>query len=289
MNGSPMVVIGGRAPQRRWGAGSLQELDHVPIVASVVKRAATATSADVDRRGGRRRVRRGAHAAPRPDVRRHPARRVRARVASTCPVGRRRRAAGRDPDPDAIAGGRRRSSPRRERPVLLAGGDVYWAHAEARAASRSRKRRGVPVFVNGMGRGHDPGRPRARVLARAVGRAEGSRPRARRGNAARLPARLRPLRRRAGRAPVRRAERGRARTPTSRRRPRAISPRRSPRWPTSARRPAGPRRLDREAPRRRERRSAPTRQPTLARRHARRSSRRASTASCGRGSIATRS
>ena len=33
-NGSPLVVLGGRAPQGRWGAGSLQELDHVPIVAS---------------------------------------------------------------------------------------------------------------------------------------------------------------------------------------------------------------------------------------------------------------
>src|SRR5262245_40217994 len=31
MNGSPVLVIGGRAPQARWGAGSLQELDHVPI------------------------------------------------------------------------------------------------------------------------------------------------------------------------------------------------------------------------------------------------------------------
>ena len=31
-NGSPLVVLGGRAPQGRWGAGSLQELDHVPIV-----------------------------------------------------------------------------------------------------------------------------------------------------------------------------------------------------------------------------------------------------------------
>jgi acetolactate synthase-1/2/3 large subunit len=40
-NGSPLVVIGGRAPQRRWGAGSLQELDHVPIVASLTKSAQT--------------------------------------------------------------------------------------------------------------------------------------------------------------------------------------------------------------------------------------------------------
>ena len=42
--GSPMLVIGGRAPQGRWGRGSLQELDHVPIVAPVTKTAATATT-----------------------------------------------------------------------------------------------------------------------------------------------------------------------------------------------------------------------------------------------------
>src|ERR1700719_2634008 len=34
-NGSPLVVLAGRAPQAQWGAGSLQELDHVPIVASL--------------------------------------------------------------------------------------------------------------------------------------------------------------------------------------------------------------------------------------------------------------
>ena len=32
-NGSPMVVLGGRAPAMRWGMGSLQEIDHVPFVA----------------------------------------------------------------------------------------------------------------------------------------------------------------------------------------------------------------------------------------------------------------
>src|SRR6516164_5082065 len=46
MNGSPVVVLGGRAPQARWGSGSLQELDHVPIVAPITKRAATATDAE---------------------------------------------------------------------------------------------------------------------------------------------------------------------------------------------------------------------------------------------------
>ena len=43
--GSPMLwVLGGRAPQGRWGRGSLQgNFDHVPIVAPVTKTAATAT------------------------------------------------------------------------------------------------------------------------------------------------------------------------------------------------------------------------------------------------------
>src|SRR5438270_9317965 len=43
-NGSPLVVLGGRAPQARWGAGSLQELDHVPIVSSITKLARTVTA-----------------------------------------------------------------------------------------------------------------------------------------------------------------------------------------------------------------------------------------------------
>src|SRR6201994_835464 len=29
-NHSPMLVLGGRAPQFRWGQGSLQEINHVP-------------------------------------------------------------------------------------------------------------------------------------------------------------------------------------------------------------------------------------------------------------------
>src|SRR2546429_2108988 len=40
-NHSPMLVLGGRAPQFRWGQGSLQEIDHVPFVGPLVKLAAT--------------------------------------------------------------------------------------------------------------------------------------------------------------------------------------------------------------------------------------------------------
>jgi acetolactate synthase I/II/III large subunit len=43
-NNSPMLALGGRAPQMRWGQGSLQEIDHVPFVAPLVKSARTATS-----------------------------------------------------------------------------------------------------------------------------------------------------------------------------------------------------------------------------------------------------
>ena len=44
-NGSPLVVMGGRAPELRWGSGSLQEMDAVPIVSSITKSAATVKDA----------------------------------------------------------------------------------------------------------------------------------------------------------------------------------------------------------------------------------------------------
>src|SRR5499427_10799814 len=40
-NDSPVLFIGGRAPVARWGMGSLQELNHLPLVASLTKSAAT--------------------------------------------------------------------------------------------------------------------------------------------------------------------------------------------------------------------------------------------------------
>src|SRR5215471_7572312 len=40
-NGSPLVVIGGRAPDYRWGSGSLQEIDHPVLLQAITKRAWT--------------------------------------------------------------------------------------------------------------------------------------------------------------------------------------------------------------------------------------------------------
>src|SRR6185369_3968807 len=40
-NFSPVTVLGGRAPEMRWGSGSLQEIDHLPFVSPLVKSAHT--------------------------------------------------------------------------------------------------------------------------------------------------------------------------------------------------------------------------------------------------------
>ncbi|HET8593426.1 MAG TPA: thiamine pyrophosphate-binding protein, partial [Solirubrobacterales bacterium] len=36
-DGVPLVTLGGRAPEMRWGAGSLQEIDHLPFMKPLVK------------------------------------------------------------------------------------------------------------------------------------------------------------------------------------------------------------------------------------------------------------
>src|SRR3954469_9764027 len=129
MNGSPVVVVAGRAPQARWGAGSLQELDHVPIVAPVTKRAATATSAEsiVTELDAACTAARTPHRGPTfVDI---PLDAFGSADVDVPPV---EDAAlrGDEPDPDAVARVRGLVE-RAARPVLMAGGDVYWAHAEA--------------------------------------------------------------------------------------------------------------------------------------------------------------
>src|SRR3954452_10246135 len=44
-NGSRVCVMGGRAPEMRWGSGSLQEIDHLPFVSPLVKSAETVKEA----------------------------------------------------------------------------------------------------------------------------------------------------------------------------------------------------------------------------------------------------
>jgi acetolactate synthase I/II/III large subunit len=152
-NGSPVVVLGGRAPQGRWGAGSLQELDHVPIVASITKDATTLT--DPAKAGA------VVHAAAALAVEPHrgpafvdfpldvfgPAAGDVPGVDS--PSGR-----GAEPDPEAVAHLATMVAAA-ERPAFVVGSDVYWAGAWAELAAAVEHLR-VPVFTNGLGRGTLP-------------------------------------------------------------------------------------------------------------------------------------
>ncbi len=149
-NHSPVLVLGGRAPAMRWGQGSLQEIDHVPFVRPLVKLAATAgATAEIpglidDAWSVMRRDHPGpafidfpldvvfmeAEDSPPPEDR--PAGRARADAAAVDRVV----ALLRDAD----------------RPVIMAGTNLYWGHGEdaLRALSEAA---GVPVFLNGLARG----------------------------------------------------------------------------------------------------------------------------------------
>jgi acetolactate synthase-1/2/3 large subunit len=177
-NGSPVVVIGGRAPDYRWGAGGLQEIDHPPLLAPVTKRAWTehqagAVGAAVDEAF---RLATAPHRGPVfLDVAMEalfgdagaepPAALPGAAQASTAQPGP-PPAAGPDPaDIEAIAGLIARSS----RPVLVLGSDVWLGGAETAARETACELR-LPVVANGQGRGvlpagHELLVTRARTLA----------------------------------------------------------------------------------------------------------------------------
>ncbi|WP_035857210.1 acetolactate synthase [Cryptosporangium arvum] len=151
-NGSPVVVLGGRAPQMRWGAGSLQEFDHVPVLAPITKHAATVTdvnalAADVGT---------AADLALRPH---------RGPVFLDLPMDVVfDRATSRieppevpvllEADPSEVARAADLIASAR-RPVLVAGSDVYAGSAELALVAAAEALR-VPVISNGQGRGCIP-------------------------------------------------------------------------------------------------------------------------------------
>ena len=150
--GSPMVVVGGRAPQNRWGSGSLQELDQPPIIAPVAKSARTLmTAADVALGMDEAfTLARSSHRGPVfVDV---PMDEFFNSSTGSAGAGEGTRV---EPDPDAIASVARLLAEAR-RPVLILGTDVWADHAEG-AALRFVEDLGVPTLTNGMGRGLVPG------------------------------------------------------------------------------------------------------------------------------------
>jgi acetolactate synthase I/II/III large subunit len=149
-NGSAVVVLAGRAPDSRWGSGSLQELDHPQLLGPVTKRAwtehaATGVAGAVSEAFALAAVpHRGpvfldlsleALFGPVPDA---------AVPAVPRPVPA-------PPDPGAvaqIAGLLARS----RRPVLVLGSDVWLGGAEG-AARAAAEALALPVVANGQARG----------------------------------------------------------------------------------------------------------------------------------------
>src|SRR3954470_9968925 len=146
-NHSPMLVLGGRAPAMRWGQGSLQEIDHVPFVRPLTRFAATAGSTAeipglVDEAWAAA-IR--PHSGP-PFV--------------ALPLDHVFMEAEGGGDPPAAAPSPGTPDVARalalleeaERPVILAGTNLYWGHGEG-ALRELAEARGIPVFLNGLARG----------------------------------------------------------------------------------------------------------------------------------------
>ena len=152
--GSPMVVLGGRAPQNRWGQGSLQELDQPPIMAPITKPSAHGGHGPPRSRPGFDEAFTLAGSSHRGpvfvDV-------PMDELFGTAEVPRPGGAdpASSEPDGDALAEiGRLLGEARR--PVLILGSDV-WADGAEDAALRLVEGLGLPAITNGMGRGVVPG------------------------------------------------------------------------------------------------------------------------------------
>jgi thiamine pyrophosphate-dependent acetolactate synthase large subunit-like protein len=151
LNGTPMLVLAGRAPQARWGSGSLQELDHLPIVSSVTKTARTAAAPEqipelVD---AALRAACTPHRGPAfVDI---PLDAWGGASATLSDPPRPDELAGAAPDGDAIAAVAKLVD-EADRPVLMAGADVFWARGEDALRAFADAAR-LPVFANGLGRG----------------------------------------------------------------------------------------------------------------------------------------
>jgi acetolactate synthase I/II/III large subunit len=154
-NHSPMVVLGGRAPALRWGQGSLQEIDHVPFVRPLSKLAATPQSTEeipglVDDAFAAACAPHGGPAFvdfPLDYVFMEAEERGQLYEQAAAGAGPGERGA----PGDAIerAGELLRAA---ERPVIMAGTDLYWGGGEVALLELAQTLR-IPVFLNGLARG----------------------------------------------------------------------------------------------------------------------------------------
>ncbi len=151
-NQSPMVVLGGRAPALRWGMGSLQEIDHVPFVAPLCRYAVTAESAAAvgDRVDDALRAAVGVPSGvafvdfPMDHV-------FGAATDRGEPGALTEPPAALLPDGDQLDRAVALLSSA-QRPVIMAGTNVWWGHAENELLHLAEQLR-IPVLANGMARG----------------------------------------------------------------------------------------------------------------------------------------
>ncbi|MEO3759453.1 acetolactate synthase [Mycobacterium sp. B14F4] len=154
-NQSPLVVLGGRAPALRWGQGSLQEIDHVPFVAPLARFAATADSPDATGKLVDDALRAAVGAPSGVAFVDFPIDHVFSEATDTRAPG-----ALTDPPAPAPADGDALDTAVRllsqaQRPVVMAGTNVWWGHAEAALLTLAETLR-IPVLMNGMARGTVP-------------------------------------------------------------------------------------------------------------------------------------
>ncbi len=162
-NHSPMVVLGGRAPALRWGQGSLQEIDHVPFVRPLSKLAATPSSTEeipglVDDAFIAATAPHGGPAFvdfPLDYVfmeAAEPAQEEDGPSSNGAGAG----AGPGEPSADGAAVERAAELLRgAERPVIMAGTDLYWGRGEEALLALAETLR-IPVFLNGLARGCVP-------------------------------------------------------------------------------------------------------------------------------------
>src|ERR1700742_2082218 len=164
-NNSPITVLGGRAPEMRWGSGSLQEIDHLPFVSPLVKSAATAKTTDAIAALTAGALDLAATAPSGPTFLDYPMdvifSEAEFEVPAVASAPNAQPPAGVEEAAALLAGA--------ERPVIMAGTGLYWARGEDQLRALAEAL-GIPVFLNGLGRGclpadHDLAFSRARSTA----------------------------------------------------------------------------------------------------------------------------
>jgi acetolactate synthase I/II/III large subunit len=147
-NGTPIVVLGGRAPEGRWGSGSLQEIDHLPFVSPLTKSAETVKEAELIGDATVRAFDLAGAAPSGPTYLDYPLDVVFTEADADIPDAPAAAAPEVAPDveraAELLAGA--------ERPAIMAGTGLYWARGEE-ALRELAERLGIPVYLNGMGRG----------------------------------------------------------------------------------------------------------------------------------------